>query len=262
MLQSMISRLELLIVHVKEGSVGLSMVPDSSNITPSLFSKSTVDWHKNIFTDYKRDVVLPDYSMADVQRLSGKFTPEERKKIYMPYFAAVGGDEKKPVCRVNLYDLDTNRDVKILSAPDKKIRKVLTPQIKTVKTTEEVDGIFLGHIKKDGTETKVSDVYCIIDPIAAVPIRIPSVSCGKNTYLFSTPITAHIRQEQNTWFIAFEPLSIEVWGETVKMAQDAFAYAIDSLYTNYVMEDINKLSPRAVELRTKLQAMISPVKKI
>ena len=61
---------------------------------------------------------------------------------------------------------------------------------------------------------------------------------------------------EDLFIIRCETLDLTVWGQTLTEAEDALAFGFYSLYQNYYLEDDDKLTADARQLKTRLHTLI------
>ncbi len=77
-------------------------------------------------------------------------------------------------------------------------------------------------------------------------------------YQFKEKLQCTVTLEEERFNIEYEPLKIFVWGDTLKQAEEAFAFQIHGLWHNYALESDEKLSLRARKLKSKLISLVKP----
>ncbi len=63
-------------------------------------------------------------------------------------------------------------------------------------------------------------------------------------------------KDEGLYFITYPKFDISVWGESEKEAKEAFNFSFWALYQIYAIEDDEKLSDKAIELKNQLNDII------
>jgi len=255
-------KLQLLVLKVQPGSVVMRMSPDTNNLQGFLFAKTAAEWQATVFEEYKNEVVAPIYTPTFVDSIAEKYEPEERKRIYKPFFEAVGLGQEKVPYRINLIDNNSPgiKVLKTLVLPEKKEQKVIIPSVRIASKVEEVDGLVLAHIKTINGKPHVSNIYSVVnETFSSIPYSLEIIRHKRKVYTLTKKITCHLRKEEEVFFIEYKELDIEVWGESHAVVLEAFGFAFDSLYRNFVLADEKELTPQSITLRRKLTQLIKGV---
>lgn len=255
-------KLQLLILKVQPGSVVMRMAPDMTNLQGYLFAKSAADWQAMVFESYKQEVVAPAYTPSFIDSIAEKYNPEERKKIYRPFFEAVGLGQEKVPYRINLVEnTEKIKVIKTLELPEKKEQKLIIPSVRTPIKVEEEDGLVLARIKTTNGKPHVSNIYSVVNQtFSSIPYPIERIAYKHKEYILSKKITGQMRKEENVFFLEYKDLDIEVWGESHSQVLEAFGFAFNSLYRNFVTVKESELTPKAIILRGKLTQLVKEVR--
>lgn len=78
-------------------------------------------------------------------------------------------------------------------------------------------------------------------------------------YDLTEPINCTVNYEEENFILRSDKLDITVWGDSLAEANEAFAFAFESNYECYALEDDSKLSIEAIEIK---QMMLNLVKSV
>ena len=256
-------KLQLLVLKVQPGSVVVRMSPDTTNLQGLIFTAPAVEWQSTVFDKYKTEVISPAYTPSFIDDISDKYNPEERTRIYKPFFKAVGLGQEKTSYRINLIDNDYASAkinvIKTLSLPEKKDQKAIIPNVRPVSKVEEMDGLVLARIKTTNGKSHVTNIYSVNETFTSIPYSLETIRYKHRAYTLTKKIVCQLRKEEETFFLEYKDLDIEVWGSNLGGVVEACGFAFDSLYRNFVKVKEEELSPQAIVFRHKLAQLVKGV---
>lgn len=126
MLDSFLKQSKPLCVDLGFNSFGVSIVADNETMFNSDFYSPAFNvWKDNVFTDYKEDVILPDYNSAEfLEGIKQKYTDEERKLIYAPILDKM--KETTPF-KFSVTENNFKKVIKPYKQPEKNSVEILNP---------------------------------------------------------------------------------------------------------------------------------------
>ncbi len=261
--EKLIKEMELLIVDSKIGSYQTSIAPNLEDINYSLFDNNVLDWKRDKYNIYRNDVIYADLNDDHfVEEISKKYTANERKNIFNPIFKAIadGKDYK-----INLLDSSRTKIVRTLQPPSDNKRIQITPYIERVQElTEKNYRAYLRLCTKgdkiDLKKANIKEIYDIEElKHDTYPLKTEIIKYEQSVFVLKEKISCEVIFSDNFYYIKFEPLEIDVWGETREEAQEAFNFAFNSLYENFVLEKDKNLSLKAQSLKSKIMGMIKTI---
>jgi hypothetical protein len=262
-LDKLIKEMELLIVDSKIGSYQTSIAPNLEDINYSLFDNDLLDWKKDKYNTYRNKIIFADFNDDHfIEEISKKYTPHERKNIFNPIFNAIadGKDYK-----INLLDSDREKIVRTLQPLSENIILQITPHIEKAQELKEKNYIAYLRLstKGDKVELKKTNIKKIYDIEELMhdtfPLKTDTIKHEQSVFVLKEKITCEVIFSDNLYYIKFEPLEIDVWGQTREEAQEAFNFTFHSLYENFVLEKDKNLSPKAQSLKLKIMDMIKTI---
>lgn len=196
----------LLYVNSKFASFGASIATDATVITNSNYEKDIIEWKKNVFDEFKNDVIYFDYqSDKNLDTLKEKYSDEARNAIYKG-IVDIFSDSKN--YNVSFTD-ETYENTIIEGKPvPKNFKEKLLPKIEQpVEDKKLVKTIGMsqkGQIRK-------SDIIMSEElTFAEFKHKILSASYKNESIEFSDSIELNIIYENRTFSIDFEPFGISV----------------------------------------------------
>lgn len=81
----------------------------------------------------------------------------------------------------------------------------------------------------------------------------------KRVFHLREPIDVKVRREGRLWFVAYEPLGIDAWGNDELDALDSFADEFEMIWNFYGKSKDSELSPGARRLKEKIHSMVARV---
>jgi hypothetical protein len=139
---------QLLLVDLQFQSFGIGVIADTGIMNYSgLMSEEYNQYKKNVFDNFKEDVIYPDFnSEVFKDAVSEKYTESERTKIYSPIINSL---EHRSSYRVSISDQNFRHKVKDIPTIDKKTIPLLKPK---AEVTYEPDLIIKKTLELTDTE--------------------------------------------------------------------------------------------------------------
>jgi len=134
-------------------SFGINISVDKSGVDNfDVFTKEFKEMRDNLFTEFKQDVIYPEYEDTIFQeRISQKFTEEERKKIFSPVLNSI---TKSKDYKISLTDYEFKTKIKEFKPPNITTKNTLTPVIKKEAQAIEEDTSLTRKIEQTTGKTK------------------------------------------------------------------------------------------------------------
>lgn len=208
-----------------------------------------------VFNNYKDEILEADmHDYSDMQRLITSYTKEQLHSIYNPIFSAVSND----------YSLK----IKTSEGKEKKVvrpKKEYATYFKPPKSKKiEINNNKLFQVYVESSDLKNISARNIIYSAeldhATYPYNPDRILYAGIVFFFYDSINAEVTFVDNLYFISYQDLNIEVWGDSREEAEKAFDFTFYSLYLNYAQEDDKNLTDDAIQLKDKLTTMIRFVK--
>lgn len=117
-------------------------------------------------------------------------------------------------------------------------------------------------LKKDILDINKSDVIisdCNINLENKFQINIDYIAHGKFIYYLSRNLTLDIHYTIDGYYINEKETGIVAYGEDMQTALYDFNSSFNYLVDNYLLEDDNKLSVDALEIKNKLKLIIKDI---
>jgi len=236
-----VTEAKLLVVNTEFNSYHNSLAPsDYSNFS--------------YFESYKDDVLDTDVdNYGQLQELIHKYNKEELYAIFNPIFSATSKD----------YSLKVKTD-----AGERKVKKptqsfaIYFKPSKKKEVKEDSDKIFQIYVQSKDLKTisKKDIIYSAELEHKTYPYSIDRITTQDKLIFLNDTIHCNVEFKDDLYFIGFDDLNINVWGETRKEAEEAFDFTFYSLVINYVEEDDKLLSHDAIVLKNTLITMIRTIK--
>ncbi len=252
---------ELLIVDLDFASFGAAISPNTLTAKSYHTIKNSLEVKKQSFNSYKEDVLQFNYSDEKfVERITNKYTLEERNDIYKPIidnlvnsskFKFYHGANKQQLEKVPS-QLKGNIIEKLISTvPSKKIelKKEEVMYVMYVTSSDEVD-LF-------GKKPKFSKVLAttkLDKPI--YPYQLNELKYDSSIFKFKNTLSAIVDFEDDMFFITYPDLNIEVWGDDRNEAEEAFNFALQSFVKNIFFEKDKNLTDRAIRLKNHFNSIL------
>ena len=262
-LDNLIKEMELLIVDSKTGSYQTSVAPNLEDINYSLFDNDVLNWKRDKYNLYKADVLLADFEdLGFVENISRSYSPEERKIIYNPIFDAIsdGKDYK-----INLLGKDREKIIRTLQPPSGIRKTQIIPKLEIMKEITEKNYVAYLRLSTKGDKIdlkkpNIKEIYDIEElKYDTYPFKPEIIRYEHYVFVFKEKITCEVSYSEGLYYILYEPLEINVWGQTREETKDAFCFTFYSLYENFVLEKEENLSPKAQNLKAKIEALLKTV---
>lgn len=120
------SKSNLLGSNTAFNSFGINITAENSLMDHfNVFTKEFEDMKNNLFTEFKEDVIYPDYEDPIFQeRITNKFNDEERRKIFSPVFNSIS---KSKDYKISITDNEFKAKIKEFKTPTITIKQKLIP---------------------------------------------------------------------------------------------------------------------------------------
>ena len=204
-----------------------------------------------VFDKYKTDILDADMdNYSDMLRLRNSYTKEELNAIYNPIFLALSNNYSLKVKANN----GIERKVK---KPKKEFATYFKP-IKTKVKTEDTDKIFQIFVQSpDLKNISTKDIIYSSELLhETYPYTLDRIFYNNKQIFLHDTITCDVEYIDGLYFISYNDLKIEAWGESRKEAENAFDFTFYSLVLNFAEEEDVKLTHDAIVLKDKLNTMI------
>lgn len=128
-----------LCVDFQFNSFGVSIVADTEimNFTErEFYSEKFISFKRNLFEDFKNEVIYPDYQSVEFQNfIKNKYDPEERALIYSPFLDSLKANKKY---KIQLSNNDFTEAIMEYPVITQRIKDIITPKIKKPQVDEEL----------------------------------------------------------------------------------------------------------------------------
>jgi hypothetical protein len=264
-IQCLVNESKLLIVNLNFSSFEAEVSPDL--MTTSLPFSAFADIFKvkkEIFEEYKEEVVLTDPNNIKYENLINKYSKEEFKRIYKPLADTIWKSDG--------YKFYAGKSNEVLKKPLPKISdstfKIFFP--KEVKPTPPEEQYYRIWAINEGDydifgdpKLKIKKVFAAEKFIKPVyPFQTNKIIFDESVITLKDILTANVEysEESELFYISFPDLDILVWGEDRNIAEEAFNFTFASLVESiYLEKDIN-LTEKALKIKNKLSQLISEIK--
>ncbi len=131
------SQSHLLGSNTSFSSFGINISADKSVMDHlNVYTSEYTEMKSNLFSEFKEDVLYPEYEDPSFQeRISEKFTDEERRKIFSPVLKSI---TKSKNYKISITDYEFKSELKEFKPPNNTIKNTLTPVI-LIPKEEEAD---------------------------------------------------------------------------------------------------------------------------
>lgn len=266
LLKTLLSDLKLNIVDLSYSSFEAAAAPNIIDSNIPLFDTEYTDWKHGVYHQYKDDIISGDFANQKyINSIAPRYSESERKSIYGPLFEATG-DQKK----YKIHLLDENH---------KPIRTIVKPESNTVKFYTKGSSLKKQILEKDFKVVKIiakvnaEDVSTSLKKAnikeflyqkelehEAYPFKTDKIRFGNTTYHLIHEIECEVNyDDEQNYIIEFSLLDISVWADTRDKVKEAFSFAFHADYTNYVLENDENLSPKAIEHKAKIISLVSEI---
>jgi hypothetical protein len=255
----------LMVVDLKYESFGAALAIDyiSESKYDSFMKGRSLTWKKQSFLNFKEDVLDTDLnSIENRNNIKSKFTDDERRAIYGPIFRSI---HRATDYRIIVKPTNNGRERQLRDLPDA-IKGEITPAAED-KTQQKPKTRFVkGYLEVDESDQIISK-KSIRKILATTPVPLEGLPYFTSKISLPGDITIHLRelievdvkQDEEGFQLMYEPLDINVWGDTREDAEEAFNFTFISLFETYGKEDDENLTEEAQELKQSLLNHISTV---
>lgn len=134
-------------------SFGINISVDKSGVDNfDVFTKEFKVMRDNLFTEFKEDVIYPDYEDTIFQeRITQKFTDEERKKIFSPVLNSITNSKEY---KISLTDYEFKTKIKEFRPLNITTKNALIPVVKKELEAVEEDTSLTRKIEQTTGKTK------------------------------------------------------------------------------------------------------------
>ncbi|MEM6736108.1 MAG: hypothetical protein AAF620_08575 [Bacteroidota bacterium] len=238
-LGQIISKTQLLVVDQRFKSFGVSISSDTS-IMQNQYSHEINSWRKQLFDQYKDEVLLIDYQSLDVaEAISEKYNENERNLIYKGFISTFKEKSSYKVSITNSHYSETIKEYKPVSKP---INNVLVPKLVREDANEErvLYQEFFMDIKDSQKPAKKSDIIerKALD-YAEFSHSTKNIEVGKDYLILLEEWLIQIVYEKGTFILDLEDLNIH-------LRSDDYSKLIESFYTE-VLTTYDKLTETSDE---------------
>ena len=255
--------LELLIVDLNYSSFGASVAPNLTETQPSLFRNEVKDWEKETFETYKDLILEGDYQEPKyIQKISKRYTDEERQKIYYPLFSAFGNGNEYSLkikdnqghVKTKLIQPQKEQYAFYVPKPEKKQKELLYKTVQVFAKVKSKDDTV------SFTKQNIKQVYHIEElEHETYPFKPNVINFDGLVYILSQKLDCEVEYDDESYVIRNNLLDITVWGETREEVENAFNFSFHALHSNFALENDGKLSDKSNELKTKLLRLVKSV---
>ena len=263
MQKKLLGQLQLLIVDINYSSFSAAVAPDIYTENEEFTSNIKI-WEKTAYNEYKDVIIKGDFEKPDyIDKISQRFSEEERSKIYKPLFDSFGdGKEYQFLILDSKMQVEKSRikpgkeNMKLYIPKISKLKKI-TPEYKTMEIYAKVEKDADIKSLKKGSIKEVL-FYKAIEA-DTYPYISNEISFENHKYILDEEIECRVKFEEENYIIEYDDLDIVVWGESREEAEQAFAFAFDSLYSNYAVESNENLTEKAINLKKKINSLVREV---
>ncbi|WP_158798343.1 hypothetical protein [Pedobacter sp. L105] len=250
---------ELLIVDLDFSSFGAAVIPDTLTVLDYTGRKISSEKKKQIFNDFKNDVIYADFSDEKfVERISKTYSGEERNEIYKPFLTNIYKNKHFDFyCGSNKNNLK-----KISDGLSKKVVNQLIPKIKQTKDMDLRESVHAMYVtasdENDITGKKQYSKVLATEKLelAVYPYQLSKIKVDHHNYLFNNKLSADVSYEDDLFYIKYLNLNIEVWGKDREEAEAAFDFMLKQTITNIYLEKNENLMPKAQVIKENLSKLI------
>lgn len=127
----------LLVPDLNFKSFGVSIVADNGVMDPfDIYTVSFREMRSNLFLNFKEDVLLPEYNDSNFQqRMSEKYSEEERRKIFTP---VINSTLKSKPYSVSVTDKNYTEKVKVFQPLSNIAKSILKPEVEKTNKKEDL----------------------------------------------------------------------------------------------------------------------------
>ncbi|MDQ3191768.1 MAG: hypothetical protein M3Q58_09250 [Bacteroidota bacterium] len=221
-----------LCVDFEFNSFGVSIVSDSEIMNyGDIYSKKFTNFKKELFTNFQKDVLLPDLNASEFQsRIKEKYTPEERIQIYSPIIDSLG---EKSDYKVSMTNKNFKKIIKDYSPVNKQSQEVLKPKIIKPESEDDTRVIKRTFEVTNSTGSTKSKIFSDHLDYAEFRITFENLNyLAKNVY-FKDPYEVKIIFKDMVFII--NDTSYKIY------AQDKDYKEVQKLYSKQFIERFSKL---------------------
>jgi hypothetical protein len=240
---------KLVITDVKHGSFDITLSPVKTiNTTQDLFENtfSTDDYILEYFNKFNEIVISNNYS--DIKNINTLYTEQERRQIWGKFYHIFNDDievsikNQEKIIQIN----KPSSDIVKLILPDENIKNK-TP------SSEKKYAVVYAEINSPSVLDKknIKKVYSINPKFSTDIIRFDDC-----VFILSSKLYFSFKVEDNIFIIENEYLNFSAWGETEEQAKEAIYFSFYALYKNYYLEEDERLTQKALDLKSKLKNLI------
>lgn len=262
LIETIIKELELLIVDVKFNSFSPSIAPNLTEAQSALFTNKVLAWKKEKFDEYKEDIIKGDFhEPAYIQKISHRYSGEERMKIFQPLLSSIGDGKKY---RINILNNEEEIERTLVSPAKEQLNfyipKVLKeeeePEYKMIQSFMKVKPDKSGKISIN--KSSIKEIYYLEElSHQTYPYKPKMIEFNNMIFQLNEKLDCWVSFEENAYIIRNEILDITAWGDTRDEAEESFNFSFYSLYQNFAIEENSKLTSDAINLKDKLNKQIN-----
>ena len=239
---------KLIISDVKHGSFDITLEPVKT-INPSQNLFQTDEFILQSFQDFDQQVISANFDEKTLLNINKNYTETERKLIWGKYFHIFDSNE------IEAYK--KNKDQKVsIDKPNPEIVKIILPNLKKTEKNEKQYGWVFAEInsQNDLNKKNIKKVHSINPNFSTDLIKFENTIFVLNSKLEFT-----LKVEDNVFVIENDYLDFSAWGDGEQEAKEAIYFSFFALYQNYYLEKDENLTPKAQELKNKLEKLIKKV---
>ena len=222
-LKQIISKTQLLVVDQRFKSFGVSISSDTS-IMQNQYSQEINSWRKQLFDQYKDEVLYIDYeSLGVAEAISEKYDENERNLIYKSFISTFKEKSTYKVSITNSHYSETIKEYKPVSKP---INNIFLPKLVQEEAKEEkvLYQEFFMDIRDSQKPAKQSDIIerKLLD-YAKFYHPIKNIKVENDYLVLLEEWSVQVVYEKGIFIIALEDLNIH-------LKSDDYSELINSFY--------------------------------
>lgn len=225
---------------ISAGSTSLKLVDQSSDM----------EWKKNIFEEYKKNVIEIDYNNDEqVKQILERYKDDKtRSKIYSPIFQVF----KSQNLIIELTD-NNFKKIKEIRPPRKEVFDLITPNLKVIPDEETFRRFAYVEIKGQ----KIVKTLSLFEDENQVPaLSITQIKGTEKIYVLKFPIYFMYAVDGEYHTIEQEEFGIYVHGSTFDEALQAFHEEIEYIYERYNSLSDDQLTSDVKNIKNRLNQLI------
>lgn len=245
--KSFLNETELLAVDFKFRSFGVSLVADTGTMNYNWSnSDKFVDFRSQLFTNFKHDVLTPDYNNRDFRNtISKKYNDVERKKIYSSILPSL--TDKSPYL-VSIANEDFSKKIETFKPLTKDSKLVFSPPI--IKEEEIEVSLIRKTEQKKGPRSKTIMIEQLKN--AEFQVDINNIHSENKNYYFTEPHNLLILFSENHYTIKDEFFELFTQSDDYNLIINDFHKLFINKYIS-LLSDKNNLDQTHLELLIRFE---------